>query len=253
MSGHSKWKSIKHQKGAADAKRGQLFTKLSREIVLAVRQEGGADPDTNYRLRLAIDKAKSNNMPTETIERAVKRASGEGADQEQLEEIVYEGYGPGGTAIMLQAVTSNRNRTASEVRATFSKGGANLGETGCVAWNFETKGIVTLELDPQSAEDVALLAIDAGAEDVKIDGSFVEIHTLPEDLEQVKKNLESKTIPISTAELSMVPKTTVSLGPKEAEQTLRLLDMLEDLADAQKVYTNADFPDEVLEKYSGEG
>ena len=253
MSGHSKWKSIKHQKGAADAKRGQLFTKLSRDIALAVRQEGGADPETNYRLRLAIDKAKNNNMPTDTIERAVKRAAGTGGEQDQLEEIVYEGYGPGGTAIMLQAITSNRNRTASDVRATFSKAGANLGETGCVAWNFEAKGIVTLELDSHVAEDVALLAIDAGAQDVEINGSFVEIHTLPEDLEQVKSELESKTIPISTAEISMVPKTTISLTPKEAEHTLRLLDTLEDLADSQKVYTNADFTDEVLEKYSGEG
>lgn len=253
MSGHSKWKSIKHQKGAADAKRGQLFTKLSRDIALAVRQEGGTDPETNYRLRLAVDKAKNNNMPTDTIERAVKRAAGEGGEQDQLEEIVYEGYGPGGAAIMLQAITSNRNRTASEVRATFSKAGANLGETGCVAWNFEAKGIVTLELDSQVVEDVALLAIDAGAQDVEIDGSFIEIHTLPEDLEQVKSELESKTIPISTAEISMVPKTTISLTPKEAGHTLRLLDMLEDLADSQKVYTNADFPDEVLEKYSGEG
>ena len=199
MSGHSKWKSIKHQKGAADAKRGQLFTKLSRDIALAVRQEGGADPETNYRLRLAIDKAKNNNMPTDTIERAVKRAAGTGGEQDQLEEIVYEGYGPGGTAIMLQAITSNRNRTASDVRATFSKAGANLGETGCVAWNFEARGIVTLELDSHVAEDVALLAIDAGAQDVEINGSFVEIHTLPEDLEQVKSELESKTIPISTA------------------------------------------------------
>ena len=253
MSGHSKWKTIKHQKGAADARRGQLFTKLTRDIALAVRQGNGIDPEMNYRLRLAIDKAKSNNMPADTIDRAIKRAGGEGGDQENFEEIVYEGYSPGGAAIMLQAVTSNRNRTASEVRATFAKGGANLGEAGCVAWNFEPKGIITLNLDPQKAEEVALLAIDAGAEDVKIDGSFVEVHTSPEDLEQVKKELESKAILASTADLSMVPKTTLTLNPIEAEQTLRLLDLLEDLPDSQKVYTNADFPDEVLEEYSSVG
>ncbi|MFB3091709.1 MAG: YebC/PmpR family DNA-binding transcriptional regulator, partial [Dehalococcoidia bacterium] len=192
MSGHSKWKSIKHQKGAADAKRGQLFTRLARELTLAARQGAGADPDTNYQLRLAIDRAKSNNMPTDTIDRAIKRGSGEGGDQEQLEEILYEGYGPGGAAIMLQAVTSNRNRTASDVRSTFSKSGASLGEAGCVAWNFEPKGIIALELDPQRTEEVALLAIDVGADDVKIDNGYVEIHTPLEGLEQVKKELEKK-------------------------------------------------------------
>ncbi len=252
MSGHSKWSTIKHQKGAADAKRGAIFTKLSRDIALAVR-EGGADPDMNFRLRLTLDKAKSNNMPQDSINRAVKRASGEGEPGEQLEEIIYEGYGPGGAAIMLQAVTSNRNRTASDVRSTFSKSGASLGEAGCVAWNFESKGLITLEMDPQKAEEVALLAIDAGAEDVKIEDTYVEISTLPEKLEEVKKKLERESAPISTAELSMVPKTTIALGPKEAEQTLRLLDLLEDLPDSQKVYTNADFPEETLEKYRGEG
>lgn len=253
MSGHSKWKTIKHQKGAADAKRGQLFTKLTRDLALAVRQGGGTDPEINYRLRLAIDKAKSNNMPTDTIDRAIKRAGGEGSEQESFEEIVYEGYSPGGAAIMLQAITSNRNRTASEVRATFLKGGASLGETGCVAWNFESKGIITLRLDPQQTEYVALVAIDAGAEDVKIDGSFVEVHTLPEDLEEVKNALEKEDCPVITADLAMVPKTILSLNATEAEQTLRLLDLLEDLPDAQKVYTNADFPDTVLEEYSSAG
>ena len=187
MSGHSKWKTIKHQKGAADAKRGQLFTRLTREITLAARQNGGADPDTNYQLRLAIDRAKGNNMPTDTIERAIKRGSGEGADQEQLEEITYEGYGPGGVAIMLQAVTSNRNRTASDVRATFSKSGASLGESGCVAWNFDSRGLITLEMSTEDAEEMALLAIDAGAEDVKVEDNYVEVFTLPENLEEVKR------------------------------------------------------------------
>jgi YebC/PmpR family DNA-binding regulatory protein len=252
MSGHSKWKTIKHQKGAADAKRGQLFTRLTREISLAARQGAGGDPEMNYPLRLAIDRARANNMPSDTIERAIKRGSGEGADQVQLEEITYEGYGPGGVAILLQAVTDNRNRTASEVRATFSKSGASLGASGCVAWNFETMGLITMEMTPEDAEDMALLAIDAGAEDVRVDDSYVEVFTLPEKLEAVKRQLEEENASIATAEVSMVPKATVALGPKEAERTLRLLDMLEDLQDAQKVYTNADFPEETLEKYRSE-
>ena len=254
MSGHSKWKTIKHQKGAADAKRGQLFTKLARDIVLAIRQGGGGgDPDMNFRLRLALDKAKSGNMPAETIDRAVKRGTGEGGEGESLEEILYEGYGPGGAAIMLQAVTSNRNRTASEVRATFSKIGTALGESGCVAWNFDSRGLITLETDADKAEDIALLAIDAGAEDVQVDGSYVEVFTLPEKLILVKDGLEAQGLQVSTAELSMIPRTTISLETKDAEQTLRLLDMLEDLDDAQKVYTNADFPEAVLESYRGSG
>jgi len=252
VSGHSKWKTIKHKKGAADAKRGLLFTKLSRDIVLAAKQSGGADPDMNYQLRLAIDKAKSSNMPSDNIDRAVKRGAGEGGDAEQLEEILYEGYGPGGAAIMLQAITDNRNRTASNVRATFSKSGANLGDAGCVAWNFDSKGIITLEVDEAKAEEIALSAIDAGAEDVKLDQNFVEVFTAPEDLIRVRQSLEAAEVPISTAELSMVPKTTVELDEKQAEQTLRLLDLLEDLEDAQKVYTNADFPDAALEKYRSE-
>ncbi len=252
VSGHSKWKTIKHQKGAADAKRGLLFTKLTREITLAARHDAGADPDMNYQLRLAIDRAKANNMPVDTIERAIKRGSGEGDDQEQLEEITYEGYGPGGVAILLQAVTSNRNRTASDVRATFSKSGASLGEAGCVAWNFDLKGLITLEMESQAAEDLALLAIDAGAEDVRVEDSYVEVFTLPDKLEEVRRELERESAPISTAEVSMVPRATVSIGSREAEQVLRLLDLLEDLPDSQKVYTNADFPEETLEKYRGE-
>ena len=253
VSGHSKWKTIKHKKGATDAKRGVLFTKLSRDITLAAKLGGGSDPDMNYQLRLAIDKAKTSNMPTDNIERAVKRGLGEGEDQEQLEGVLYEGYGPGGAAIMLHAITSNRNRTASSVRSTFSKSGANLGESGCVAWNFETKGIITLEANQAMAEDIALSAIDAGAEDVSIEQNFIEVFTAPSDLIRVRQSLEAADVPISNAELSMVPKVTVELDDKQAEQTLRLLDLLEDLEDAQKVYTNADFSDDVLEKYRGEG
>ncbi|MCE2463185.1 MAG: YebC/PmpR family DNA-binding transcriptional regulator [Dehalococcoidia bacterium] len=253
MSGHSKWSTIKRQKGATDARRGQLFTKLSRDIAIAVREGGGSDPDLNYRLRLAVDKAKGSNMPMDTIDRAISRAAGGGDSDEQLENLIYEGYGPGGTAIMLQALTPNRNRTASEVRSVFTKAGANLGEAGCVAWNFESRGVITLEVDENRVEDIVLLAIDALADDVKVDGGYLEIYTQPETLEAVRKELEHHEVNTSSAEISMMPMSTVSLGAKEAEQTLKLLDNLEDLMDVQKVYSNADFPDEVLEKYRSDG
>ena len=253
MSGHSKWSTIKRSKGVVDARRGQVFTKLSRDIAVAVRQGGASDPSANYRLRLAIDKARSQNMPLDTIDRAVTRAAGGGDTAEKLEEIVYEGYGPGGTAIILQALTPNRNRTASEVRSVFTKTGGNLGEAGCVAWNFEPKGVITLQVDPAKAEEVGLLAIDAAAEDVSIEEGYMDVYTRPEDLEAVRKRLEAEGLEITAAEFSMHPKSTNSLGVKEAEQTLRLLDTLEELMDVQKVYSNADFPDEVLEKYRGEG
>ena len=250
MSGHSKWSTIKHQKGAADAKRGAIFTKLSRDIALAVREGGGSDPDMNFRLRLALDKAKSNNMPQDSINRAVKRSSGEGEAGEQLEEIIYEGYGPGGGAILLQALTTNRNRTAADVRSTFSRGGGNLGESGCVAWNFESKGLITLEMeDEERGEELVLLAIDAGAEDVTFEDGMLEIVTVPDQLLKVRQSLESEGASPGTAEISMVPKATVPLADKEAEQTLKLLDLLEDLGDVQKAYTNADFPAEVLARY----
>jgi YebC/PmpR family DNA-binding regulatory protein len=250
MSGHSKWSTIKHQKGAADAKRGAMFTKLSRDIALAVREGGGSDPDMNFRLRLALDKAKSNNMPQDSMNRAVKRGSGEGEAGEQFEEIIYEGYGPGGGAILLQALTTNRNRTAADVRSTFSRGGGNLGESGCVAWNFESRGLITLETgDEERGEELGLLAIDAGADDVNFEDGLLEIFTVPDQLLRVRRALESEGVSSGTAEVSMVPKATVPLGDKEAEQTLKLLDLLEDLADVQKAYTNADFPPEVLERY----
>ena len=250
MSGHSKWSTIKHQKGAADAKRGVLFTKLSRDIALAVRDGGGVDPDMNFKLRLALDRAKSNNMPQDSINRAVKRGSGEGSDGETLEQVTYEGYGPGGGAILLQAVTTNRNRTASDVRSAFNRGGGNLGESGCVAWNFDLRGVVTVDIeDEERAEELGLLAIDAGAEDIEVDEGVLEIYSPIESLQEVQKSIESEGIAIRSAEMSMVPKTTIALADKEAEQTLRLLDALEDLDDIQKAYTNADFPPEVLERY----
>lgn len=250
MSGHSKWSTIKHQKGAADAKRGVLFTKLSRDIALAVRDGGGVDPDMNFKLRLALDRAKSNNMPQDSISRAIKRGSGEGSEGETLEQVTYEGYGPGGGAILLQAVTTNRNRTAADVRSAFNRGGGNLGESGCVAWNFELRGVVTIDIDDEErAEELGLLAIDAGAEDIEVDEGVLEIYTPVENLQKVQKSIEDESVAVRSAEMSMVPKATVVLGDREAEQTLRLLDTLEDLDDIQKAYTNADFPPEVLERY----
>ena len=250
MSGHSKWSTIKHQKGAADAKRGALFTKLSRDIALSVREGGGADPDMNFKLRLALDRAKSNNMPQDSITRAVKRGSGEGGDGESLEQVTYEGYGPGGGAILIQAVTTNRNRTASDVRSAFNRGGGNLGESGCVAWNFDLRGVVTIDIDDDDkAEELGLLAIDAGAEDIQIDEGVLDIFSPIESLQEVQKAVESEGVAVRSAEMSMVPRTTIALGDKEAEQTLRLLDALEDLDDIQKAFTNADFSLEVLERY----
>lgn len=254
MSGHSKWSTIKHQKGAADAKRGVLFTKLSRDIALAVRDGGGADPDMNFKLRLALDRAKSNNMPQDSITRAIKRGSGEGSDGESLEQITYEGYGPGGGAILLQAVTANRNRTAADVRSAFNRGGGNLGESGCVAWNFELRGVVTIDMeDENKAEELGLLSIDAGAEDIQIDEGVLEIYSPAERLQEVQQSIQAEGVAIRSAEMSMVPKTTVPLGGREAEQTLRLLDALEELDDVQKAFTNADFPPEVLQRYQSDG
>lgn len=251
MSGHSKWSTIKRAKGANDAKRGALFTKLARDIALAVQQGGSGDPDMNFRLRLAVDKAKSNNMPLDSITRAIKRASGGGAEAgEQLSEVTYEGYGPGGGAILLQALTTNRNRTAADVRSAFSKGGGSLGEAGCVSWNFETKGVITIEVDDEGrADELSLIAIDAEAEDVKYEEGILEVHTAPEDLQKVQQSLEGQGVEIESSDISLVPKTTIALDEKSSEQTLRLLDHLEELPDVQKAYTNADFPPEVLEQY----
>ena len=250
MSGHSKWSTIKRQKGANDAKRGALFTKLARDIVLAVRDGGGSDPEMNFRLRLAVDKAKSNNMPLDSITRAIRRASGQGEGVEEFSEVTYEGYGPGGGAILLQALTTNRNRTASEVRSALNRGGGNLGEAGCVSWNFETKGVITLEIDdPDRADELSLVAIDAESDDVKYEEGLLEIYTAPENLQSVQKALEAESAELASCDISLVPKATIALDEKASEQTLRLLDSLEELADIQKAYTNADFPPEVLEQY----
>jgi len=249
MSGHSKWAQIKRQKGANDAKRGQIFTKLGREITVAARQ-GGSDPEANYRLRLAIQKAREQNMPMENIDRAIKRAGG-GADSAALEEVTYEGYGPGGTAILLQAFTDNRNRTVAEIRNLFTRGGGSLGEGGCVAWLFDQRGVITVEAGERDADEIALVAIDAGAEDVSVDGESIEVYTAPEDLETVRRGLDAQDLHVVSAELAMIPKTTVRLGEKDGLQALKLLERLEDLDDVQRVFSNADIPEEVLQKYEG--
>ena len=247
MSGHNKWSSIKHQKGVADAKRGQLFTKLTREIIVAVRS-GGADADANYRLRLAIQKARDSNMPYDNIDRAIKRGSGamEGA---ALVELALEGYGPGGAAIMVHAVSDNRNRALQDIRNIFSRHGGNLGESGSVAWLFDSKGVITIDAGRLNKEDLELKAIDAGADDVKTEDSGVEIYTRPEDLETVRKALEQQNITITSSVLSTVPKSAVHLDEKAALTTLRLLEKLEELDDVDNVTSNVDFPDEIVEKY----
>jgi len=231
----------------ADARRGQLFTKLTREIIVAVR-EGGSSPDTNFRLRLAVQKARDNSMPSDNIERAIKRGSGElgGA---ALAEMTLEGYGPGGAAILVQALSDNRNRTLQDVRNIFTRGGGSLGESGCVAWIFDLKGLITVNTGGLDAEELSLAAIDAGAEDVVVGGDCVEIYTRPDELEMVRKALEEQSVPIASAEQSLIPKTTLDLGEKEALQTLRMLDKLEGLDEVQQVCSNIDFADDVVEKY----
>jgi len=248
MAGHSKWKQIKRQKGVTDAKRSQVFTKIAKEIAVAAKQ-GGADPEMNPRLRLAIEKAREANMPKDNIERAIAKGSGETGEAD-LEEIVYEGYGPGGAAIIIEALTDNRNRTVSEIRNAFAKAGGSLGESGSVSWVFETRGVITVEANGADADELALQAIDAGADDVRVDDGAVEVYTKPEALEDVRRALSEGGVGIASAELSAIPKTTVSLDEKQAEQVLRLLDRLDELDDVQRVSSNADFPEEALAAYA---
>ena len=244
MSGHSKWSQIKRQKGVADAKRGQLFTKLAREIIVAVRQ-GGANSESNFQLRLAVQKAHDNSMPSENIERAIKRGSGE-AGAAALIEIKLEGYGPSGVAVLVEALSDNRNRTVQEVRRLFTRHGGNLGESGCVSWLFESRGVITVETNASDAEGIALRAIDAGAEDVKTEKDYVEIYTQPQDLEEVRKVIEENEHVIS-AELSLMPQTTVLLEENKTVQALNFLDELEGLDDVQRVFSNIDFSEATLE------
>jgi len=251
MSGHSKWSSIKHQKAATDARRGQLFTKLAKEIIVAARQ-GGGDPDANFRLRMAVQRAKDSNMPTDNIERAVKRGSGDDSAQDQMTEAVYEGYGPGGIAILLHTVTDNRNRTVSDVRSTLSKSGGSLSTAGSVAWQFEQKGVLEVDAGSEDVDELALAAIDAGADDFEADDGTLLLYSTPGNMEAVRASLAETGVSINSSELSMLPKNTVSLDDRSARSTLRLLDRLEELDDVQRVFSNADFPDSVLEEYRNE-
>jgi YebC/PmpR family DNA-binding regulatory protein len=245
MSGHSKWANIKRQKGAADARRGQIFTRLTREIMVAARQ-GGTNLESNFQLRLAVQKARDNNMPSENIERAIKRGGG-ATDASTLTEIKFEGYGPGGIAVLVETLTDNRNRTVQDVRRLFTRHGGNLGESGSVSWLFENRGVITVESNTSNAEDIALRAIDAGAEDFKAEKGYVEIYTQPQDLEKVRRVIEEKEHVIS-AELSLTPKTTVILDENKAVQALSFLDELEGLDDVQRVVSNLDFSEATLEK-----
>jgi YebC/PmpR family DNA-binding regulatory protein len=250
MAGHSKWKQIKRAKGVTDVKRGALFTKLGRELSMAVKQGGGPDPAGNARLRLAVQKARDNNMPFDIIERAIAKASG-AAGEAQVDEIVYEGYGPGGTAMLVEAMTDNRNRTVAEIRNVFTRGGGKLGEAGSVAYVFETRGVITINVpvgnDP---DELALIAIEAGAEDFEVDEDLLSVYTKPADLEAVRGALEKDKVQVTSSEIARIPATTVLLEEKDALQTLKLVDRLEDLDDVQRVYSNADFPESVLAEYS---
>ena len=244
MSGHSKWSSIKHKKAATDAKRGKIFTKLIKEITVAARM-GGGDMDANPRLRTAIAAAKSENMPKDNIDRAIKKGTGE-LEGVNYEESIYEGYGPGGAAVLIESLTDNKNRTVAEVRHIFSKNGGSLGENGCVAWMFDKKGYIVVEAEATDEDTLMEAALEAGAEDVREDAENFEVITTPEEFEAVKQAVEDANIPTVTAEITMLPQTTTDLTGKNAEQMVRLMEMMEDCDDVQKVYTNADIPEEVL-------
>ena len=249
MSGHSKWSQIKRDKGVNDVKRGAIFTKMGREIAVAARA-GGGDPDGNFRLRLAIEKARAANMPIDTIKRAVEKATG-GGEGEQYEEIVYEGYGPGGVALLVEAATDNRNRTAAEVRSIFTKAGGQLAGAGAVAWQFEQRGVIAVPLAGIDPDEVTLLAIDAGATDVELDSDPLEIYSEPGDLESVRKALEKAGVAVESADQAMLAKQTMTVDAVKARQNLRLVEHLEDLEDVQRVTSNLEISDELLAEVAG--
>lgn len=246
MAGHSKWAQIKRKKAVQDQKRGKIFTKLIREIIVAARM-GGGNPENNPRLRAAIAAAKAENMPKENIERAIKKGTGE-LEGTHFEEVTYEGYGPGGVAVLIHAMTDNRNRTTAEIRHLFAKAGGNLGATGCVSWLFHKKGIITVNKEEVSEEKLLEVVMEAGAEDIKEGKGEYEILTSPETFEAVVEALKKAQIPYQSAEITMYPETTVKLEGKEAEQMLRLMEMLEDHDDVQKVYANFDISEETMER-----
>ena len=250
MSGHSKWSTIKHKKGAADAKRGKLFTKLSKAIIVAAK-EGGPDPAANLSLQNAVEKAKSYSMPKDTIERAIARGAGTDADAAAYETIVYEGYGPDGVAVLVEALTDNRNRTASDVRHTFAKHGGNLGTTGAVAWLFERRGVVLVDAESVDEDELTLAAAEGGADDVELDGTVFQVSSAPESLSAVRDAIEAAGIEVQSAELTMIPKTTVEVAEEAAAKKLiRLIEELEDNDDVQDVSANFDIPELILEAVS---
>jgi len=248
MSGHSHWSSIKHKKAAVDKKRGKLWSKLARNVIVAARS-GGGDPNMNLSLRYAIDKAKEANMPNDTIDRAVKRGSGE-QDGSSFEEVTYEGYGPGGVAVMVICLTDNRNRTAPELRKVFETRGGALGSTNCVAWMFDKKGLLTVSAKNVSEDKLMDVALEAGAEDIKQEGDLFEIYCPPSEFQQVKHALTEAGIATELAEISMIPQTTVKLQADDAKKTLALMEGLEDLDDTQNVYANFDIPEDILAEAS---
>jgi YebC/PmpR family DNA-binding regulatory protein len=250
VSGHSKWSTIKHKKGAADAKRGKLFTKLSKAIIVAAK-EGGPDPAANLSLQNAVEKAKSYSMPKDTIERAIARGAGTDADAAAFETIVYEGYGPDGVAVLVEALTDNRNRTASDVRHTFAKHGGNLGTTGAVAWLFERRGVVLVDAESVDEDELTLAAAEGGADDIELDGTVFQVSSAPEALSAVRDAIEAAGIEVQSAELTMIPKTTVEVAEEAAAKKLiRLIEELEDNDDVQDVSANFDIPELILEAVS---
>ena len=248
MSGHSKWSTIKRKKGKADAERGKTFTKVIKEITVSAR-DGGKDPEANPRLRAAIQAAKAANMPAANIERAIKKGTGE-LPGVSYEEVSYEGYGPGGVAVLVEVLTDNRNRAVSDIRHIFARNGGNLGEVGCVGWVFDKKGLIQVDKGSVDEEELMMAVLDAGALDMKLEEGYFEIVTPFNKFEAVKQVLDEKKIPYSQAELTMIPQTTIKLEGKEAEQMLRLMETLEDHDDVQKVYANFDIATEIMEKMS---
>jgi len=249
MAGHSKWANIKHRKGRVDASRAKLFTKLSREIIVAAK-EGGADSNQNPRLRMAIQKARDSNMPNDRITKNIEKSTGKGKESEQIFESQYEGYGPDGTGFIVKTLTENKNRTISALRSSFTKSGGNLAESGAVSWQFEEKGLILLDTNPENDENIMLDAIDLGAEDVNVSESTVEIISRISDLETIKIDLESKNYKINSYEMTMIPKSSIMLDHQKSIKILKLLDVLNDLDDVQKVFTNADFEETALTEYA---
>lgn len=252
MSGHSKWAQIKRKKGVNDARRGQQFTRLARDITVAVREGGSGDPDANFSLRLAVDKARGANMPKENIERAIQRGLGNAGDGAQLEDISYEAYGPGGTALIVQVLTDNRNRAASEVRRVISRAGANLASSGSVAWMFEKRGVFVIPVQGKDPEELELELIDAGADDVNAEGGSVEAYVAPENVRPVREELQRRKIAIENAEVTLIAKTPAAVNPADAAKTMQLVEDLEELDDVQRVITNLEITDEAMAEFEKE-